>query len=124
MQERNELDLIKKYQEKGYSSNFKCEGGLLMELETKKKYQPKQITIEREHRFEGLSNPSDMSILYVIKTDDGLKGMVTANYGANSDTDIDEFFKNIPNGFITDLLDFLFYYTVHILLFLYKNPLL
>jgi len=96
MQERNELDLIKKYQEKGYSSNFICEGGLLMELETKKKYQPKQITIEREHRFEGLSNPSDMSILYVIKTDDGLKGMVTANYGANSDTDIDEFFKNIP----------------------------
>ncbi len=96
MQERNELDLIKKYQEKGYSRNFKCEGGLLMELKTKQEYQPKQITIEREHRFEGLSNPSDMSILYVIKTDDGLKGMVTANYGANSDTEIDEFFKNIP----------------------------
>lgn len=40
MQERNELDLIKKYQEKGYSSNFKCEGGLLMELETKKSINP------------------------------------------------------------------------------------
>jgi hypothetical protein len=67
-----------------------------MELENKKEYEPNQIIIEREHRFEGLSNPSDMSILYIIKTDDGLKGMVTASYGAKSDTDVDEFFKKIP----------------------------
>ena len=95
-QERNELDVIKKYQFDGYTSNFKCQNGLLMELENKKEYEPNQIIIEREHRFEGLSNPSDMSILYIIKTDDGLKGMVTASYGAKSDTDVDEFFKKIP----------------------------
>ncbi|MCX7550091.1 hypothetical protein [Xanthomarina sp. F2636L] len=95
-QDRNELDLIKKYQDKGYTSNFKCENGSIIELKTKKEYLPKQIIIEREHRFEGMSNPSDMSILYVIKTDDGAKGMVTANYGVNSDTDTNEFFKSIP----------------------------
>ncbi|GGG58407.1 hypothetical protein [Bizionia arctica] len=95
-QERNELDVIKKYQDKGYTSNFKCENDLLIELESKNTYQPEQITIEREHRFEGLSNPSDMSILYIIKTDDDFKGMVTASYGAKSDTDVDDFFKRIP----------------------------
>ena len=93
---RNELDLITKYQDRGFTSNFKCEKGSLVELDTKKAYSPKQIIIEREHRFEGMSNPSDLSILYVIKTDDGVKGLVTANYGFDSDTDLDDFFKRIP----------------------------
>lgn len=97
-QDRSELDIIKKYEVRGYISNFKCENGIMMELVTKNKYQPNQFTIEREYRFEGMSNPSDLSILYIIKTDDGLKGMVTANYGADSDTEIDEFFKNIPKN--------------------------
>lgn len=95
-QERNELDLIEKYQKRGFTRNFTCENGSLIELESKKKYQPKQITILREHRFEGMSNPSDMSILYVIETDDNLKGLVTASYGGSNDTSVGEFFKEIP----------------------------
>ena len=95
-QERNELDYIKKYQARGYSSNFSCEDSSLIDLETKKAYKPQDIIIKREHRFEGLSNPSDMSILYVVEAHDGNKGLVTANYGSNSDTELDEFFKSIP----------------------------
>lgn len=95
-QERSELDLIKKYQNRGYTSNFRCENGLLIELDSKREYRPNQITILREHRFEGMSNPSDMSILYVIETNDKLKGLVTSSYGANSDTNVGEFFNEIP----------------------------
>lgn len=95
-QERNELDYIEKYQARGYTSNFRCDNKSLIELKTKKAYKPEQVIIKREHRFEGMSNPSDMSILYVIETEDGMKGLVTANYGSNSDTELDEFFKNIP----------------------------
>ncbi|MEO8934192.1 MAG: hypothetical protein ABI295_07775 [Xanthomarina sp.] len=95
-QDRNELEFIKKYQSRGYTCNFKCENGCLIELDSKKNYLPQQITILREHRFEGMSNPSDMSILYVIETDDNLKGLVTSSYGANGDTSVGEFFKEIP----------------------------
>ena len=105
-QNRSELDLIKKYQNRGYICNFRCENRQLIELESKKKYGPEQIKIHREHRFEGISNPSDMSILYVIETDDNLKGLVTASYGAKSDTSIGEFFKEIPkeNDFSNDAI--------------------
>ncbi|TYB77098.1 hypothetical protein [Bizionia myxarmorum] len=95
-QERNALDYIKKYQSRGYTSNFKCENDKLMDLESKKEYAPEEVIIKRTQRFEGLSNPSDMSILYAIETKDGCKGLVTANYGIDSDTDLDAFFKNIP----------------------------
>jgi len=95
-QERNELDYIKKYQNQGFTCNFRFENEKLVESNTKNGYKPEQIIIKREHRFEGISNPSDMSILYVIETTDGHKGLVTANYSYNSDTGLDEFFKNIP----------------------------
>ncbi|SFN74214.1 hypothetical protein SAMN04487989_103141 [Bizionia echini] len=95
-QERNELDYIKKYQARGYTSSFKCNNDVLIELTSKKAYKPNQIFIKRTQRFEGLSNPSDMSILYAIETEDGKKGLVTASYGIDSDTDLDTFFKNIP----------------------------
>ncbi|EGV44268.1 hypothetical protein BZARG_740 [Bizionia argentinensis JUB59] len=96
--QRNELDCIEKYQARGYICNFKCEDNKLLELKSNKLYSPNEIIIKRTQRFEGLSNPSDMSILYVIETKDGIKGLVTANYGIESDTDLDEFFKKIPSG--------------------------
>lgn len=95
-QNRSELNYIEKYQSRGYTTNFNCEKGFLIELNNKRKYEPQQITILREHRFEGMSNPSDMSILYVIETDDNLKGLVMVGYGPKSDTSLGEFFKEIP----------------------------
>jgi len=43
-----------------------------------------------------MSNPSDMSILYIIETKDGNKGTVLANYSPSSATEIAEFFNAIP----------------------------
>ncbi|QTD38569.1 hypothetical protein JL193_04625 [Polaribacter batillariae] len=42
-----------------------------------------------------MSNPSDMSILYVIETQD-TKGTLVASYGATADLEIADFFKEIP----------------------------
>ncbi|MFD2550556.1 hypothetical protein ACFSQP_01885 [Bizionia sediminis] len=95
-QQRNELNYIQKYQARGYTSSFKCVENELVELETRTPYKPEDIIIKRTHRFEGMSNPSDMSILFVIETKDHKKGLVTASYGIDSDTALDTFFKSIP----------------------------
>ncbi|HLZ89360.1 MAG TPA: hypothetical protein VKQ52_19030, partial [Puia sp.] len=39
-----------------------------------KTYRPGDLEIVRTLRFEGESDPSDMEILYIIKTNDGLIG--------------------------------------------------
>ncbi|MBJ7880636.1 hypothetical protein [Gelidibacter salicanalis] len=57
-----------------------------------------EVTILKEHRFEGMSNPSDMSLLYVIQTMDGSKGTLLASYGANADNAIHSFMKAIPES--------------------------
>ncbi|WP_165732967.1 hypothetical protein [Polaribacter sp. 20A6] len=94
--DKNELEIIKKYQEKGYTSNYRVVDGTLIDNNTKSKYKPTEIFIVAEHRFEGMSNPSDMSILYVVVTKDDEKGTFLASYGGASSTEAAEFFNEIP----------------------------
>jgi hypothetical protein len=66
---------------------------------TGKYYQPEDLKIIRTYRFEGESDPSDSSIIYVIEAKDGLVGYSIDAYGVYSDHDddtYDEFIKKIP----------------------------
>ena len=40
---------------------------------------------------EGLSDPSDQSILFLIKCNDGTKGCISSAYGIHADTNLIEF---------------------------------
>ncbi|WP_405291871.1 hypothetical protein [Algibacter sp. Ld11] len=104
---KSEKDFIKAYQENGFTGNFMMVNHKLVGTETKTEYYPMDINVVAEHRFEGMSNPSDMSILYVIETKDGLKGTVLANYSPSSNTSTAEFFKAIPKENISQKANFL-----------------
>ena len=95
---KHEIEYINALKEKGYTSNFRMVDSLLVERHSKEKFNPEQIFIDQEMRFEGMSNPSDASILYAIKTDSGLKGTVLANYAPTGNSDLAEFFKEIPKS--------------------------
>ena len=103
----SEKDYIKEYQEKGYDANYRMAENVLQNTNTKNKYKPADVLIVAEHRFEGISNPSDMSILYVIETNDGGKGTVLANYSPASDTAMGEFFNEIPKKNTSQKANFL-----------------
>jgi hypothetical protein len=49
---------------------------------TGKFYHPDELKITKTYRFEERSNPSYSSILYLIETNDGLKGYSLDAYGA------------------------------------------
>ncbi len=95
---KNEKDYIRIYEEKGYNSSFHFKDEKLINNTSKKAYKPKDINVVAEHRFEGMSNPSDMSILYVIETNKNEKGTFLLAYGPSADLDTAEFFKNIPKS--------------------------
>jgi len=98
---KSEKDYIKFYQDKGYTNNYMIANQQLMDTKTKTPYNPRDISVVASHRFEGMSNPSDMSILYIIETKTGDKGTVLANYSPTSDTSMAEFFKAIPQNNIS-----------------------
>ncbi len=87
---------LNKIAKEGYTENFKVtEEDQLQSLETNKTYKPDQINIVNFYRFEGVSDPSDSAILYVIETDDGAKGSLTDAYGMYADAEIDKFIKEV-----------------------------
>jgi hypothetical protein len=59
-----------------------------------KLYQPEDLKIVKTFRFEGSSDPSDSSILYVIEAHDGLVGYSLDAYGAYSNHDDEEGYNN------------------------------
>lgn len=61
-------------------------------------YQPEDLQIIKTYRFEGESDPSDSSIIYVIEAKDGMTGYSMDAYGVYSDHDddgYDEFIRKI-----------------------------
>lgn len=99
---KSEIELIKKYQNLGYKDNFKVANDKLIDVVTKNEFSPKEVQIVAEHRFEGMSNPSDMSILYIIKIKEEVKGTFLASYGSATDTEAAEFFNEIPKENMTN----------------------
>jgi len=62
-------------------------------------YNPGDLKIIKTYFFHGLTNPSSSSILYLIETNDGLKGYSLDAYGAynnNEDDKYSRFIKDIP----------------------------
>lgn len=83
-------------EEKGYTDQFRVEKKDLVSLkESKKKYKPKDVKAVNFYRFEGISDPDDMSILYAIETTDGTKGTLIDAYGRYSDEATGEFMQEV-----------------------------
>lgn len=82
----------------GYTLDFQVsEDGLLCTLDGKECFTPDQVQIVNFYRFEGESNPDDMSILYVLESKTGAKGTISDAYGTYSDETIETFMKQVKD---------------------------
>jgi len=84
---------LKKLQKDGFTHQFDLKDGALQANDHK--YSADQLEIVKEYRFEGESNPGDMSILYAVKANDGTQGTVIDAYGTYADNELGEFMKGV-----------------------------
>lgn len=65
-----------------------------------KQYLPSELKIIKTYRFEGDSDPSDSSVIYLIEAADGLIGYSIDAFGVYSNHDAeegyDDFMRKIP----------------------------
>ncbi|MFN6944343.1 MAG: hypothetical protein ACK4ND_05310 [Cytophagaceae bacterium] len=76
------LDALK---ERGYDKEFHITEKGLFCYDTEEVFKPKDVQIIERLRFEGISDPDDMAIVYIIETNNGLKGTVVNGFGLYSD---------------------------------------
>lgn len=79
----------------GYTEDFRITEQGLESLNKEKKYSPEEIKIVNFFRFEGMSDPDDNAVLYVIETADGTKGTLIDAYGIYNDARIGRFIKDV-----------------------------
>src|SRR2546430_1808031 len=77
--------LLHKLDNEGFTDQYRVENGKLLNLTNNQQYEAKDVHAINFYRFEGPSNPDDMSICYVIETTDGRKGTLIDAYGVYSD---------------------------------------
>lgn len=83
--------------ETGFTDDFKATDDGLKSLRTDKVYSPNEVKVVNYYRFEGASDPDDMSILYAIETNDGLKGTLVDAYGPYASPEVNQFILEVEN---------------------------
>ena len=88
---------LARLESEGYTDQYRVEEDRLVSMEdsNNRRYKPEEVTAVNFFRFEGPSNPDDMSILYAIETTDGHKGTLVDAYGLYADDATGEFFQNV-----------------------------
>ena len=92
---RTLVEALKKLEAAGYTASFKFTDGKLQCLDPQKTYKHDELQITEIHRFEGESDPADMSVLFALLCSDGVKGTVVSSYGAVADVKLLEFMDKV-----------------------------
>ncbi|WP_375578116.1 phosphoribosylpyrophosphate synthetase [Marivirga tractuosa] len=80
---------IENLKKEGYTEDFFFEDGKLKTEDNS--FEKNDISEVKEYRFEGKSNPDDLSILYQITTSSGKKGTIADGFGPNANQELTEF---------------------------------
>ncbi|WP_299313923.1 hypothetical protein [uncultured Aquimarina sp.] len=85
------------YKKKGYTSDYILHQHKLVDVSDSKEFKPNEVYIIARYLFEGIKNPADTSILYVLKTINGSKGTFIQKNNPKQERDlVSNFFDNIP----------------------------
>jgi hypothetical protein len=81
----HEMPAIAALERAGYTADFRAEGDMLRVTGTDRRYAAGDARIHDYYRFEGISDPDDMSVIYAVETADGTRGTVIDAYGTYAD---------------------------------------
>jgi len=93
----NLVEALSDLKEQGFEDEFKYQedSGVMKSQSSEKTYTPQEMEIVEFHRFEGMSNPGDMSIIFAVNCTDGNKGTVLSIYGVYADLKLAEFMDRV-----------------------------
>jgi hypothetical protein len=81
---------------RGYSEVFRVENGRLRVAGRDETFRPQDLTIREVYRFEGVSDPDDMAIVYAISSASGVRGTLTDAFGVYSDPATSAALEDVP----------------------------
>ena len=80
---------------RGFTADLRAVGGAL-QAATGETLWPRDLVIREVHRFEGVSDPDDMEVLYAIESASGVRGTLVDAFGVYADPAIGAVLDDVP----------------------------
>ncbi|MEO6833221.1 MAG: hypothetical protein ABI378_11885 [Chitinophagaceae bacterium] len=81
---------------RGFNVQFVIQDSGILAIGGDKIFEPHEVQLRNYYRFEGASDPDDMSILYLIEMTNGMKGTLADAYGVYADARLTKFLEEVP----------------------------
>ena len=80
---------------RGYTEHFGVRGDQLRGFESGKTFDSRDVIIREYERFEGVSDPDDMAILYALESSSGIHGTLVDAFGVYSNPAISAYLRRV-----------------------------
>jgi len=80
---------------RGFTANFEYLDDAFTAVDLGRSFAAEELTIVEHHRFEGASDPDDMSVVYAVESRDGVRGVVVDAFGVYADPKLGEFLHKV-----------------------------
>jgi hypothetical protein len=80
----------------GFIEHFGVRGEELRSFDSGRVFRAGELVVREFHRFEGVSDPDDMAIVYAIEGQGGIRGTLVDAFGAYSDPAVSAFLSGVP----------------------------
>ena len=87
---------IERLAARGFTAHFGVVDDRLRAFDSGKTFVAGELVIREFQRFEGVSDPDDMAIVYAIETTDGTRGSLVDAFGAYSSPTVSRFMHAVP----------------------------
>jgi hypothetical protein len=95
---RTLIEAINAAKAAGYRSAFLYIEDQIVCRESNQAYSAEDCQLVAYCRHEGMSDPGDASILFLLQCNDGLKGYLSSAYGLYSDTKLIDFVMSLKKA--------------------------
>jgi len=81
---------------RGFPENLRVADGSLEVVRTGERLRPEDLVIRAYYRFEGVSDPDDLAIVYGIESKSGSRGVLVDAFGVYADPALSAVLQDVP----------------------------
>ena len=89
-------DTIERLNGEGFTAHLGVVGDRLRVFGNRETFEAREVVIREYQRFEGVSNPDDMAVVYAIESLNGMRGSLVDAFGVYSDPRVSAFLQDVP----------------------------
>ena len=93
---RTMVEAIEDLNKRGFTANFEFLDQKFRDVDTGRVFDANDLTIVKHYRFEGTSDPDDMSVIYALKSRDGTAGLIADAFGTYANPGLGSFLDKVP----------------------------